>query len=403
MPQHCETRFHTGLHRPKIVVPPPAGDQRIPPGYGDGAWPIHRLISRAERAHTSPPEVSLGARLRSLVVATFGQVLQDVNAVALLGYPGHRNAGDALIWDGQCALLRDLKIPILAVADHRSYDPSVIKDLPAGTAVLISGGGNFGDLYPDFERFRHQILHDAAGRHVVQMPQSLYFRDPAAADRARRAAATHPSLVLTWRDARSYRSGSELFPRATSILVPDMAFAAEPPILSGTTRVPVLSLARADSEGGELRQVPLPEGRHSDWPAGGLRLSARSAVWKGLEADRRLGGFVGSGRVRRSLYRHAAAVTVRAATRLVSGADVVVSDRLHAHILCTMLGVPHVMVDSGYGKIQAFVDSWTAGCPLLTMASSAPEAIVLASKLAIAVGECGRSDGRGSRKTLPGA
>jgi pyruvyl transferase EpsO len=37
----------------------------------------------------------------------------------------------------------------------------------------------------------------------------------------------------------------------------------------------------------------------------------------------------------------------------------VVTDRLHAHILCCLLDIPHFVFDSLGGKVSAFHATWT--------------------------------------------
>lgn len=39
-------------------------------------------------------------------------------------------------------------------------------------------------------------------------------------------------------------------------------------------------------------------------------------------------------------------------------AEVVVTDRLHGHIMSTLLGKPHVVIDNSYGKIARFIDAF---------------------------------------------
>ena len=36
----------------------------------------------------------------------------------------------------------------------------------------------------------------------------------------------------------------------------------------------------------------------------------------------------------------------------------VVTDRLHGHILSSLMGIPHVALDNSYGKLSAFMDTW---------------------------------------------
>jgi pyruvyl transferase EpsO len=38
-----------------------------------------------------------------------------------------------------------------------------------------------------------------------------------------------------------------------------------------------------------------------------------------------------------------------------------VTDRLHGHILALLLDVPHVVVETGYGKIRGFIESFSGG------------------------------------------
>ena len=35
-----------------------------------------------------------------------------------------------------------------------------------------------------------------------------------------------------------------------------------------------------------------------------------------------------------------------------------VTDRLHAHILCLMMGIPNIPLDNSYGKLSTFVETW---------------------------------------------
>jgi pyruvyl transferase EpsO len=66
---------------------------------------------------------------------------------------------------------------------------------------------------------------------------------------------------------------------------------------------------------------------------------------------------------------------------LLSRGKVVVTDRLHAHILSTLLGIPNIILDNNYGKLSSFRDAWTRDHPLSHSASSVEEASDLADKL----------------------
>ena len=68
--------------------------------------------------------------------------------------------------------------------------------------------------------------------------------------------------------------------------------------------------------------------------------------------------------------------------RALSRGRVAVSDRLHGHILCELLGIPHVMYPDRYGKVRAFHETWTAGSELARWADDPSEALAAASVLA---------------------
>lgn len=43
----------------------------------------------------------------------------------------------------------------------------------------------------------------------------------------------------------------------------------------------------------------------------------------------------------------------------VARAKYVITDRLHGHILCVMLGIPHAVLENSYGKIGGVREKWT--------------------------------------------
>jgi pyruvyl transferase EpsO len=53
---------------------------------------------------------------------------------------------------------------------------------------------------------------------------------------------------------------------------------------------------------------------------------------------------------------------------------VVITDRLHAHILSLLLGIPHAVLDNSYGKVGRFLAAWTGGAAGVHRASSSEDA-----------------------------
>jgi len=49
---------------------------------------------------------------------------------------------------------------------------------------------------------------------------------------------------------------------------------------------------------------------------------------------------------------------IRRGVSLISRGRQLISDRLHAHIIGTLLDEPQVLLDNNYGKISRFIDTW---------------------------------------------
>ena len=309
-------------------------------------------------------------RLSGRIDAVLRRHLGGAPAVALAMYPHHANVGDSAIWWGSTRALRRAGARMAYVCDHRTFDPRALRRaLPEGPLLLL-GGGNFGDVYRDERDLRERILREVRDRPVIQLPQSLWFRDPREADRLAALCADHPSFHLMVRDTRSRDfAARRLGLRAT--LCPDMAFALGDLSASrAAAETDVLVLARSDPEsrGGEMRWTTDAGRRRerADWPMRwpeatrgwprGLRLS-----WVRNQALRRLPG-LGPEWLRRltaAPWDDFAQERTLAGCRWLSRGRVLVTDRLHGHILAVLCGQPHVVFDTVNGKIRAFYETWT--------------------------------------------
>ncbi len=57
----------------------------------------------------------------------------------------------------------------------------------------------------------------------------------------------------------------------------------------------------------------------------------------------------------------------------ISNFDLVVSTRLHGHILSLLMGVPTIMIDNNYGKNSRFYNTWLQNIPNNRLVSSKEE------------------------------
>jgi exopolysaccharide biosynthesis predicted pyruvyltransferase EpsI len=244
-------------------------------------------------------------------------------------------------------------------------------------SVLIHGGGNFGDIWPEHNRVREQAIAAAHGRPVVQLPVSLHVDRPAGMSGVRNAVDSHGDVTFMWRDSESYDQGVEFFPASRHLLVPDAAFALQ---LERTTPAVAdhVLIRRTDIEASS-DLVPARY-RSVDWdfpPRFKL-----SSGWWGMRALERLGiSPARSPRAWQVMYGRLASAQLQYALGLLSSAEVVVSDRLHGHILSTIAGIPNVLYADKNRKNISFFKTWTAGLAHVRWADSLDEALDLAASV----------------------
>lgn len=307
---------------------------------------------------------------------------------AVVGYPRGRNIGEYLMWLGTSEQLRRRGIRPVYVCDRTSYARhELAARLGGGGTILHCGGGNLGDLWPHEQRFREQVVEDFPGARIVQLPQSMHFIRDGSLELAQEVFAAHPDYTLLLRDPVSYAAAREAF-GSRAALSPDLAFGMPP--LPAVPSVPrgVLWLARGDHESRHPPGDLPPEVRRWDWAAG----HGRPFAWA---LGRRLGaGLAGDGLARRPRAVAGAghALVALAGDRLAQGhldrgvaqlaaAEVVVTDRVHGHILTLLCGRPQVVLDNEDGKVHALVRGWTGRSPLVHLATSADEALEKATLL----------------------
>jgi pyruvyl transferase EpsO len=326
--------------------------------------------------------MSLAAELAARVRATVAPLVTPGEPVALLDFPNHMNVGDAAIWLGERALLRDLGVPVAYACDQRGYVPGHLRRaLPAAGTILLHGGGNFGDLYPRHQRLRERVVRDFPGHRIVQLPQTIAFEDERRLAEAGALFSAHERFTLLVRDTVSLeRYGPALSPDVR--LCPDSAFGLG--ALGAGEGDGVLWLARADDERASAAAAAPPRVRRCDW-------STLPPAWRRRRLLSRLLSFAVSQAPLpgRALWRPAAGLfdrlageRVAAGAALLSSARVVVTDRLHGHILGLLCGRHTVLNDSRTGKVRAFYETWTSASPLAHWADDAPSALATAGRLA---------------------
>lgn len=343
---------------------------------------------KAAAARAARQQHLAGSPLQSLtaeIIDVLQQVIPAGEPCALIDHPDHPNVGDSAIWLGERRFLRQRGIKVAYTCSCKTFDEARLRAaMPRGT-VLIHGGGNFGTLWPHHQQLREQVLERLRDYRVVQLPQSIHYDDAAALHRTAAAIRQHPAFTLLVRDQTALEIGrTEL--GANTLLCPDSAL-----LLAGALRrdppdLDCLVLARTDKE----RAFG---GLQSAFANLGFKVAALD--W--LDEPRTFGHRVRDrllARARRpwassrwfqlamlQVWDQLAWERTRRGCRLLSRGRLVVTDRLHAHILCTLLGIPHIVLDNNCGKLSGFIRCWTLEHPLCHLADSVEEATRIARRL----------------------
>ena len=293
--------------------------------------------------------------------AAFGTagLLEPAAKWALLGFPRHSNVGDSAIWLGSVALLsRILGSPPALVTVEGEY-PTEFELRSSDGPIFLIGGGNFGDVWPGFHEFRIRLLKKMVGRRVIQLPQSIYYTSSAHLQEMKAAIAAHGDFTLFVRDRQSLSIAQRNF-NCPTYLCPDMAFGLGQMSARTQGKAPIFSLLRSDREkrGAEDMAVGLQEmGPVGDWvgPKWSLPWYERlvvSAGRRGTWAKNALMPYVSN------LLQKKARKEVERGLDILNTGNIVVTDRLHAHILCVLMGKQHVVLDNSYGKVFNYVSTW---------------------------------------------
>lgn len=281
----------------------------------------------------------------------------------ILDYPNYSNIGDSAIYLGELEALKVIfrKNPKL-VAEISDICISRVDSCSWKGPIFLQGGGNFGDLWPWHQQFREDVIRRFPGRKIIQLPQSIHFKSQENLEKAARVIDAHPDFVLMVRDRPSFDLAKTAF-KCDVRLVPDMAFMMGP-VQPTAPECDILCLIRTDQESrlgsGQIAASGAASRQVVDWPE---ETDRRSLFERLPRVVRRQipPRFQGYRPASVDAYEWLARQRVARGFEILSRGKVVLTDRLHAHILSLLLGKPHVVLDNSYGKISNFIAAWTQG------------------------------------------
>ena len=196
---------------------------------------------------------------------------------------------------------------------------------------------------------------------IILFPQSIYQRPAPESwynlEYCKRAYSSHPRLTLLFRDTLSLYRARELFPNTRSLLVPDMAYQIGSVARTMAPTHDIVWIRRKDHETPDIKVPHAPKG---------IRMSVLDWVhW-----------FTHTGDVMENQFL----MTHNGFTFLQRG-RVVITDRLHGHIMCILLNIPHVIIDSKTKKISNHYITFAQNLENVMIAKTGQEAVYMATEM----------------------
>jgi exopolysaccharide biosynthesis predicted pyruvyltransferase EpsI len=303
-----------------------------------------------------------------LLFERLGQFLSKGSKVALLDFPNHNNVGDNAIWLGEKVALKKIGVNVVYQCDIYSFSESALRRrLGKGGTVLLHGGGNLGSVWPEHQMFRERIIGLLPDMKIIQLPQSVHFDDAVDKSRFGKVARAHKGLHILVRDRASLQILEQLDLKVE--LCPDMAFALGPVNGSNKPVVDLVWLARSDHESvGKKNDVKNVTTEKLDWLYGEpgrfyskfimkFTVRVRRIVQKAFQRSEFLRDNAGS--LNSAFFDTLAKSRFNRGIRILCRGKIVATDRLHGHILSTLLGKPQLLFDNHYRKIGNYLDCFT--------------------------------------------
>ena len=277
---------------------------------------------------------------------------QYPGTVLLVMTPEHGNLGDHAIAWAAGKLLEEAGFHCLEIPQDELTRLWQQGNLSAmnGLPIAINGGGNIGSLWPDVEMMMEQIAEENPKSPLVILPNTAVFEDSpegqAIQTRACRVFGNHRNLTIYAREKTSFETMQNLFPRVK--LAPDLVLSLkwEKP---ETLREGCILCLRSDREKTRTESQELEIRRQAE-NCFGSRIRELDMV-----SDR---SFIPT-------EEHQSCVLQQ--MEAFAGAELVITDRLHAMILCAVTGTPCIVLASRSPKIRGCYQ-WISGLDYIKLA-----------------------------------
>ena len=281
----------------------------------------------------------------------------------LIATPSHGNMGDQAIVYAQTKLIERITSSnqiIEFTNEQFELCGYLISDyVDADDMIIIDGGGNMGSIWPENELKMQRVVSMFANNKVVIFPNTMYYSDDDPAKqlllKSQEVYTKHKRLTIMARDYTSFQLMKTNYPSANIIYSPDIVLSLGAYCFPEITRDGVMLCFRKDRERVVVDELQTLTGL----------LDAKNVrSWIG---DTLVDGGVNG------LTRETKLIEL---LKVFATAEVVITDRLHAMIFCSLTGTPCVVLDNISKKVSGTLN-WIEYLPYIVKADKIEDVMTL--------------------------
>lgn len=290
--------------------------------------------------------------------------IDDKDDVVFIDFPLHYNVGDLLILKGALSFFEENDIKINNI--YSTYNAPIEKlkrKINKKTTIIFHGGGNFGDIYPVHQKIREKYVSEFKDNKIIILPQTAHFDDELELEKSKKLFRMHNNVIMFARDEKTY----ELFLGFSDkiYLVPDMAhnLYGKMKIFSGEKKERLYFL-RKDIEVGVMQKNLIINNEVNDY-----------FDWEDLilKSDKKVLGLINIilklndnlnfdflDRLIFGIWNWKITKLINKFSLFFSSYEIIVTSRLHGHILTCLVDSESKLLDNSYGKNSSYYKIWTS-------------------------------------------
>lgn len=292
------------------------------------------------------------------------QAIPKNSKIYYFDYPVYINIGDMLIWKGTEHFFKENKIQVLKRFSLNLVEYMINKkdkrmNIPKDIIIVCQGGGNFGDLYSRHQDLRILLAREFKDNRIVILPQTIFYENNNRMQQELTLLGEHKDLHLYVRDKNSYKIAERYLKNV--YLCQDMAHALViNPKESKRKKNRTLLFLRTDKENKYSNVSMKGSYENFDWPLLLTKLDWKIFnLFNWAHNSYKILKFIPAN-ILTGLWYIYVNYLISKAINLFKSYDLVITSRLHGHILACLMGKENIVIDNSYGKNLNYYECWTS-------------------------------------------